>query len=348
MFGTGVIEGFFGPEWSWAHRQILCEAIKKSEGNFYIYAPKRDPYLRKSWQHDHPKEMLRDLKKLSAKCHEQKLEFGIGLSPFEIHLLWDKKTKQILKEKILKLEELDLDYLGLFFDDMRGSIDLADKQAEIVEFTRGITHRALLFCPTYYSNDPILDKVFGQRTPDYLEKIGKNISGDVQILWTGNKVIPAEITAEELRITKDILKRKPFIWENYFANDGPKQCKFLKLKPFEGRDRQVFEAASGWAFNLMNQPGLSEILFESAVQVLTKGEPPEKSFKTTLEKKGGLGFAEIILEFGGALREMGLDKMEPAMIEELRRRLSRSNRFAIEILDWLDGKYIVGPECLTD
>jgi hypothetical protein len=54
--GVGVIEGFFGPEWSWRDRHLMCEFLKDTGADFYIYAPKRDSFLRKSWMQDHPTE----------------------------------------------------------------------------------------------------------------------------------------------------------------------------------------------------------------------------------------------------------------------------------------------------
>ncbi len=197
------------------------------------------------------------------------MAFGVGLSPFEIYSRWNEKTKELLREKVQKLEELDITYLGLFFDDMKGSPDLADRQLEIVNYVRGTTDKTLLFCPTYYSDDPLLDKIFGQRSPHYLRQMG-TLPADIQIFWTGSKVISKSISAEELKAVAGVLQRKPMIWDNYFANDGPKQCRFLKLKPLEGRSQDTLKSSSGWAFNLMNQPSLSEAVFASSVDVLQK------------------------------------------------------------------------------
>lgn len=346
MIGIGLIEGFFGPEWSWESRHQFCENLRNYGGEFYLYAPKRDPYLRKSWTQDHPAEMWSELKRLSQKCHSQGLKFGVGLSPFEIHSQWNQENKQILKDKIKKLEDLDINYLGLFFDDMRGADDLADKQLEILSFVKSLTDRTILFCPTYYSDDPILDKVFGQRAPDYLEKIG-TLPKEIEIFWTGNKVIPPTISSQELDTVRAVLKRKPMIWENYFANDGPKQCKFLKMKPFEGRSPEALQSATGWAFNLMNQPSLSEILFAASVDALVKGTTPTAALHKMARKLAGDEFESLLEQYSSALNDQGLDKMEPTTKTEIIAALGQ-DRFSGEIRAWLGGKYVVGPECLTD
>lgn len=342
MLGIGVIEGFFGPEWSWSARHHFCENLKSYGGSFYIYAPKRDSYLRKNWTQPHPESLWKELQTLSAKCVQSQIAFGVGLSPFEIHDHWNETTKNQLKNKINHLSELNFQYLGLFFDDMKGSADLAAKQIEIVDYVQSLTDQKILFCPTYYSFDPILDKVFGQRAENYLEQIG-TLSKNVEIFWTGNKVIPQSITSQDLEEVSQILKRKPVIWENYFANDGPKQCKFLKLKPFEGRSEAVLKSSAGWAFNLMNQPGLSELLFASSVQVL-KGADPRSAFEKEISRMDNADFVKSHLS---SFLEKGLDGIDEKEKTDLQKSISHHG-VSSEIQDWLQGKYIVGPECLTD
>lgn len=345
--GVGVIEGFFGPEWSWESRHQFCETIAQANANFYIYAPKRDPYLRKNWMQTHPASQWQELKQLRKKCADLGIQFGLGLSPFEIHEHWDSKAKESLRAKILQLQELNSDYLGLFFDDMKGSSDLAEKQIEIVEFVRGITNTKLWFCPTYYSDDPILDKVFGQRPEKYLEKISA-LSTEVEILWTGSKVISKIITGEELDQVAKILKRKPLIWDNYFANDGPKQCKFLRMRPFEGRNKDSFQASSGWALNLMNQPSLSEVLFVSSAKVLMQGLEPQKAYAQTLQEMLSQSVAAAVGKNEKIFNEVGLDNLSSEQREQITFGSASHDRFAKDVADWLNGKYIVGPECLTD
>lgn len=346
MVGIGVIEGFFGPEWSWKSRHQFCESLQSYGGEFYIYAPKRDPYLRRQWEQDHPTEVWNELKSLSFICHRANVAFGVGLSPFEIYARWDEKTKGLLREKIQKLEELDITYLGLFFDDMNGSPDLAERQLEIVHDVRRTTDRTLLFCPTYYSDDPLLDRIFGQRSPDYLRQIGA-LPADIQIFWTGSKVIPTSISAEELKAVAGVLQRKPMIWDNYFSNDGPNQCRFLKLKPLEGRNQDALKSSAGWAFNLMNQPSLSEAVFASSVDVLQNGILPSQSLYDATHRLAGAAFVSSLKAFGAAFVTQGLDTIDEDRKAHILSTLNE-NRFSRDIADWLDGKYLVGDECLTD
>lgn len=348
----GLVEGFFGPAWSWVARQHMVRVLGLNRGDFYFYAPKRDRFLRKSWSENHPTAEWNELKLLRDICRESRVQFGLGLSPFEIHENWSTNTKELLKNKIYKLEELDFDILGLFFDDMKGSPDLAEKQIEIVAFVQNQTKKKILFCPTYYSFDPILDKVFGERPAQYLDLIGSHISADVDVLWTGQKVISPTITENDLQEVAKILKRKPFVWDNFFANDGPKQCKFLNLKSLTGRNHNAFLSSAGWAFNLMNQPFLSLALFLASTQLLINEVNGDEAFDTALLSQYGDEFGKMITHHRDVFTQVGLDRIDKNLKEQLITEFSqlsdKKNAAAYEIVKWLQGDYIVGAECLTD
>ena len=67
--------------------------------------------------------------------------FGIGLSPFELHLQPERGWQERLAAKLAALAVLKPDDLAILFDDMRGDVpDLAERQAAIVHFAaeRGI------------------------------------------------------------------------------------------------------------------------------------------------------------------------------------------------------------------
>jgi hypothetical protein len=56
-------------------------------------------------------------------------------------------------------------------------------------------------------------------TSEYLKTIGAKLAPDIDIMWTGDKVIPKEITVSSLEGITQILKRAPVIWDNEHAND---------------------------------------------------------------------------------------------------------------------------------
>jgi len=65
----GIVEGFFGPLWSMAHRKRLFEFGAARGMNTYLYAPKDDPYHRKLWHRPYPAAQWRELLRLISPLH---------------------------------------------------------------------------------------------------------------------------------------------------------------------------------------------------------------------------------------------------------------------------------------
>ena len=91
--------------------------------------------LRKRWQEPHPEAELAALAALRESCRAEEVRFGIGLSPFELHLHPDRGWQDRLAAKLAALAVLKPDDLAILFDDMRGDVpELAERQAAIVHF----------------------------------------------------------------------------------------------------------------------------------------------------------------------------------------------------------------------
>jgi len=345
----GVVEGFFGPAWPEADRLSYAPFIAQTGGGFYIYAPKQDPHLRKKWREPWSTEYLAGLRSKAEHFHQHNVTFGVGLSPFGLGKNLSETDRELLETKLRQLQDVGVELLGLFFDDMPSDEDLAATQIKCVEVVQKYFTGEIVFCPSYYTFDPILDKVFGQRPANYLEDIAAGIPLDVELAWTGPKVISTTIEVAHMEEVKSLLKRPPYIWENIFANDGPKNCKFLKLKPFSGREAGVTDLASAFAFNMMNQPQLSKILFLASRLVLEKNLPADVAFEQAIEQSCSPVFASFLREHSSTFLEKGLDQISEERKQQLVVTLATiPDAAAIEVKSWLSGAYVVGSECLTD
>lgn len=349
MQKIGVVEGFFGPEWPQADRKSYAKFLSQYGGDFYIYAPKRDFHLRKGWREEWDETYITHLQELIRAFHSCNVQFGLGFTPFGLGSVLTAEDQQYLKEKLQIMQELGIDLLGLFFDDMPVTDNLAQTQIAALKIIQEHFEKKIIFCPSFYTPDPILDKVFGQRPEHYMEDIAEGVSPDVAIAWTGPKVISPVIDQEHLREVAALLKRRPFIWENIFANDGPRNCKFLKLKEFSGREKNVFQETEAFAFNLMNQPQLSKILYLASFNVLKKNQDSGVAFQEALNELCSPAFKDFILSHKDTFLNTGLDKIDSVDKEKWLAELQLINDpGAQEISNWLSGKYLVGPECLTD
>jgi hypothetical protein len=345
----GVIEGFFGPAWPHSERLSYAPFLGKIPDSYYIYAPKQDPHLRKKWREVWDEAYLNFLSSMKDVFQREGVKFGVAISPFGLGETLKNEDAELLKRKISELDKLGIDLLGVFFDDMPVHGNLARVQAQVMDEIRLSFEGKIVFCPSFYCFDPILEKVFGKMPDHYLEDVADMIPSEIALAWTGPKVISPEISKEHLEQVGALLKRKPFIWENLFANDGPRNCKFLKLKPFTGRENGVDALAESWGLNMMNQPELSKIVFLASKYVLIDKMDPELAWEKSLERLVSPRLANFITGHAKLFLEEGLDKMSEEKKTKFLQDLSTFHEpAAVEIAAYLKGEYLVGSECLTD
>lgn len=341
----GLIEGFFGRPWSWRERVETLRFLRPHGYTFYIYAPKADPYLREHWQQPHSDEAMHALAGFAAECRAQRVRFGIGLSPFELYREWERGWQDILVRKLKHLQQLGLDDLAILFDDQRGDVpDLAQRQAAIVGFVadQGIAAR-LLFCPSYYSDDEILDVSFGRRPRGYLQQLGRLVDPKIEIMWTGPEVCSKELTVGHLARVGELLARRPFLWDNYPVNDGARMSQHLHLRAFTGRPAAIARHIAAHAVNPASQAMLSRIPALTLADSYRDGDGYDYGvafFRAAWEvlgpQLGGMVQRDLLL-----LQERGLDRIAVYRANLRERYAAIDHPAAREIVSWVDGRWNV-------
>jgi hypothetical protein len=350
----GIIEGFYGTPWSFEAREKYVEYLNSIGASFYIYCPKADQNLRKSWREDYSEEFFNQLLSFSNQCKKNSIQFGIGLSPYELFNSYDSKGEKELLKKIKYLDQLSPGILSILFDDMKGANDDTAKiQSDIIEAVVGTTKSEnILMCPSYYSPDPVLDRVFGERPKNYLTDLGKHLNPKVDIYWTGPKICSTEYPIDHLKETIDQIGRKPFIWDNYPVNDGPRMCKKLHMRPFTGRPYDMGEYVKGLAINPMNEAYLSQIVIHTLFTNFAKkgSYNPDQAMRDSLKLFcNDSNLERLILENIPLFQDQGLDNIDATANLELVKKFQQFQQPAAqEIVAWLRGEYIVGEECLTN
>ena len=210
MPNFGVIECFYGSPWSKEDRFSYASFLTEIGFKFYLYGPKGDESLRKNWHRKMTSEETSRYGEIRRRFKDHGLQFGMILSPQGIHQRPDLAMRTKLQDKVKALSDLDLDFLGVFFDDMKSGPSLAERQLEVVSIVRDVSRAQLIFCPSYYSHDTLLDVLFGDRPAGYLETIGANLDPKVEVLWTGEQIISPEISGTHLRSVASVLKRRHF------------------------------------------------------------------------------------------------------------------------------------------
>ncbi|KEF30743.1 Hyaluronidase [Marinobacter nitratireducens] len=348
----GIIEGFYGPMWNWQERRHLVRTLAPHGYGQYFYAPKADPFLRKRWQEPHPPAAAAELAAFSRFCRGEGVRFGVGLSPYEIFNRFDDDARRALAEKLALLDRIGIDDLAILFDDMRSdAVDLARTQAEIMRWVRDHSSaKNLSMCPTYYSDDPVLDRVFGERPADYLETLGRELEHSVGVFWTGEEVCSREISPGHLKRIGDLLGRKPVLWDNYPVNDGERMSRHLHLRAFTGRPAANAAHLAGHCINPALQPMLTTIPAISLAESYRLGPSYEygQVFRHVAREVLGHELAEQVLADLLVLQDAGLGRISDEKRQSLQHTYDGFDHPAAnEILRWLAGEYQVTDDMVA-
>ena len=350
----GIIEGFFGRSWSWEDRKRYAQFLALNEYSFYIYAPKSDKNLRTNWQQDWPADVKKQLRDLRQTYRAANVQFGIGLSPHEIYLDNNNDQRELLNQRIKQINQLEPDILCILFDDMRGDIHgLAQIQIDIAHQAATISNaKKIIFCPTYYSFDPVLERVFGAMPENYWQTFAQQLDKSIDIFWTGEKVCSAHYSTEHLAQVSELIGRKPFLWDNYPVNDGAIKSNLLQLRAFDQSHSQLADKVAGHAINPMNQPWLSQIPLASLPLAYREREnySPVTAFTNICKNLCSDELATQLQRDIVQLQDIGLKKLTPQERHALQVTYQQFNQspYAQEIIAWLNDEYLFDPACLTE
>jgi hyaluronoglucosaminidase len=111
-------------------------------------------------------------------------------------------------------------------------------------------------CPSYYSEDALLERVFGKFELNFLETLARYLPADVPCFWTGPSVVSKSITLSHVKRIVKKIERPLLLWDNYPVNDLSMSDE-LHLAPLTGRDPRLPECVYGYLNNPLLQEQLS-------------------------------------------------------------------------------------------
>lgn len=347
----GIIEAYFGRAWSWEARHAVVDRLTPAGYRFFHYAPKIDARLRREWQRLHDPEEAARIARFAAHCRARGWRFGVGVTPMGCEQGFGSTLREKLRAKLAQIDDWGVDDLVILFDDMRGDLpDLAERQAEICGFAMAHSRATnIFFCPSYYSLDPVLDRVFGARPAGYLETLGRLLPADVHIYWTGEEVCAPEIGPGHLARMQQIFGRRVALWDNYPVNDGPRMSGHLHLRAFTGRKAANAPLLSHHAINPASQPVLACIPALTLPMIYAEGDDYRYSaaFDEAAQAVCGEPLAAMLKQDLARVQLTGLANMTADTRAALRARYAAIDHPAArEIVDWLDGGYAITGEML--
>ncbi|XP_068625569.1 protein O-GlcNAcase isoform X2 [Battus philenor] len=249
-FICGVVEGFYGRPWTTEQRKDLFHKLKKWGMDMYVYAPKDDYKHRAYWRELYTVEEAEHLTSLISAAKLQGITFCYALSPGLDITYSSQKEITILKRKLEQVSQFGCTCFALLFDDIEPEMSEADKQIfqsfahAQVSVTNEI-HQHLgcprfLLCPTQYCSTRAVPTV---NSSEYLITLGTKLSQQIDIMWTGPKVISKTLTTECIEEITQVLRRPPVIWDNLHANDYDQKRIFLG--PYCGRSPELIPLLRG-------------------------------------------------------------------------------------------------------
>ncbi|XP_075152480.1 O-GlcNAcase [Haematobia irritans] len=249
-FICGVIEGFYGRPWTTEQRKDLFRKLKKWGMDSYVYAPKDDYKHRAYWRELYTVEEADHLSGLISAAKEQGITFYYALSPGLDMSYSSQKELQTLKRKLDQVSQFGCEAFALLFDDIESELSKGDKEvfqtfanAQVSVTNEIYTHLGnprFLFCPTQYCASRAVPSVHDS---EYLNTLGSKLNHDIDIMWTGDKVISKIISVESIQEITEILRRPPVIWDNLHANDYDQKRVFLG--PYSGRSPELIPHLRG-------------------------------------------------------------------------------------------------------
>jgi hyaluronoglucosaminidase len=344
----GIVEGFFGPLWSWIEREALVSTVAASGYRRYMYAPKGDFALRRAWEDDYDRGWLESLTAFAHHCEKYGVEFGVGLSPYGLQTSCTDARLTRLKAQLRALTNVGVKRFAILFDDMDAGVDeLAATQLKIVDAaTDAVPSGKFIVCPSYYSDDIVLDRVFGDRPANYLETLGRSLDPSIEIFWTGAEVCARQFGATHLKRVGDLLKRKPTLWDNYPVNDGPRMSNHLHLRAFTGRSAFDAPYIAAHMINPALQPALSTVPALTLADVYNDGQSYDyaRSLQNALTKVAGETLSVHLREDLIALQDTRRDRLGVKRDTLFAKYSQFEHPIAKEICAWLNGVYAVSAE----
>jgi len=302
----GIVEGFFGPLWTTAQRTSLFEFGAARGMNTYLYAPKDDPYHREHWTKPYPPTQWRALQQLIRHAQKRQIDFVYGFHPGKGLCFSAEPPARTLLDKAQRFYDTGVRTFAVQFDDIPSRLEhetdrktfknsLARAQGTWLEkilLRQPVSWKDVEWwiCPSYYTPDLLLAKIFGAFEPHFLETLAESLPPNVACFWTGPSVVSEKITLSHVRQVARHVQRRLIIWDNYPVNDLSMTDE-LHLGPLRGRDPRLPQAVYGYLNNPLLQAGLGIIPLATCFDYAANpaGYRPEPSWTRIIRQRFGSG-----------------------------------------------------------
>jgi hypothetical protein len=302
----GVLEGFYGPPWDAQTRLFLLARYAGFKMNYFIYAPKDDLSINLGWRNGFQPEEFKYIRQMAAEGKKQRIRVCWEIHPGNLITFSSPSDFELLMGKFRVIAAQGIDCFILAFDDIMRVMNSTDEKAygSLIEAHVDLANRvavvlhgehpgALLgFVPMDYFTE-------AEGTALNMPYLGKNLSMDWEVAWTGRKVISPIITTSDAVEIGALIGRRPLLGDNFPVADLGNITGILNLGPLIGRDPALQDAVGGFVFNAMPFPWSSLPALATAADYAWNpaGYSPERSIKAAsfaLAGTSGAGALETL------------------------------------------------------
>lgn len=312
----GVIEGFYGPPWSWTDRRLVSEVLAAAGMDTFVYAPKDDPLHRERWREPYDDGFLDDLAVLAAPGG---LRVAFAVSPGLSIDTASPGDRAALAAKVAQVTERGVTCVGLCLDDLPPATGLGVRHGELASWlAESLGDGVELFVvPTHYT---------GTARNPYLYDLDHLLPAEVLVGWTGRLVVNDTISAAEAKQwSAAVGGRLPLLWDNTPVNDALMASR-LRAGPLRGRSPDLVARLGGYLANPMVQARASVPALLSAAAWL-RGDDPVAAWEATV------GEQRVLAE--------GCDSDVPLALG--RRVVDGDPGAAIDLRAWLEAAVVCEP-----
>ncbi len=283
----GVVEGFYGPLWSWDDRAKMIEFMADLKMNLYIYAPKDDPLHREKWREGYDKEVMAQFSSLTRMAESRYVDFCYALSPGLSVNYSDDADLDATFKKLRQFHEIGVKTFALFLDDIPSRLETTgdrERFGSLGEAQRSFVAKLLgrlkdldkcielIFCPTQYH---------GVERTSYHDEISK-LPDEIPIFWTGPQICSKEIRSADSDRMMKAFGRKVLIWDNYPVNDYDR--KRMHVNALRNRDPDLPATCLGMLSNPMSEVEASKVAIFTYGEYLwnPRAYDPDRSLERAL------------------------------------------------------------------
>ena len=239
----GVIEGFYNRYFSPVERRTTLRLMHQLDQNSYLYAPKDDAFAGYRWREPYPDGSA--LRAAASEAAQLGIDFFYGISPTlatnghgsgDFRFTSDEDFAALV-QKLDSLRALGVVHFAVLFDDAalhlvhdEDRAAFAGAAAAHADLANRLNARfgPLWVVPAFYNS-----QLLGG--DHYLDDLGANLDGDIEVMWTGSTTWSPTIAPGNLAAVNHKLGRKVLLWDNW-----P-----LSAEPVSGRDAELYGSASG-------------------------------------------------------------------------------------------------------